>query len=110
MTDVTENIGLDLWMRSGLIGLGLFVLALFFSLFDGLQAWRLHPDRMVAVLALALVAVVVGFVAKGMVESIFEKYRLATMLGLSLGHVAQRGDIGRRHDLALRRVHAYGEV
>jgi O-antigen ligase len=110
MTDVTENIGIDLWMRSGLIGVGLFVLALFFSLFDGLTAWRQHPDRMVAVLALAMVAVVSGFVAKGMVESIFEKYRLATMLGLSLGMLRSAVTSAGGTRLALRRVHAYGEV
>ena len=110
MTDVTENIGLDLWMRAGLVGLGLFVLALFFSLFDGLVAWRLHPDRMVAVLALALVAVVVGFVAKGMVESIFEKYRLATMLGLSLGMLRSAVTSAGGTRMALHRAHAYGEV
>jgi O-antigen ligase len=110
MTDVTENIGLDLWMRAGLIGLGLFILALFFSLFDGLVAWRLHPDRMVAVLALALVAVVVGFVSKGMVESIFEKYRLATMLGLSLGMLRSAVTSAGGARLALGRTHVYGEV
>ncbi|HUI03557.1 MAG TPA: hypothetical protein VLZ77_08440 [Acidimicrobiales bacterium] len=84
-TDISENIGLDLWLHTGLIGLVLFLLALVVSLVNGFTAWRLHPDRMVAVLALALVAVVVGFIAKGQVESIFENYRLATVLGLSLG-------------------------
>jgi O-antigen ligase len=110
MTDVTENIGIDLWLRAGLIGLGLFVLALALSVFDGFVAWRLHPDRMVAVLALALLAVVVGFVAKGMVESIFEKYRLATMLGLSLGMLRSAVTSAGGTGMALRRTHAYGEV
>jgi O-antigen ligase len=110
MTDVTENIALDLWLRAGLIGLGLFVLALLFSLYDGLVVWRLHPDRMVAVLALALVAVVVGLVAKGMVESIFEKYRLATMLGLSLGLLRSAVTSAGGSRLASRRAHAYQEV
>jgi len=110
MTDVTENIGLDLWLRAGLIGLGLFLLALFFSVFDGFVAWRIHPDRMVAVLALALVAVVVGLVAKGMVESIFEKYRLATTLGLSLGMLRSAVTSAGGTRLARRRAHAYGEV
>jgi O-antigen ligase len=110
MTDVTENIGLDLWMRAGLIGLGLFILAFVLSVFDGLMVWRLHPDRMVAVLALALVAVVVGFVAKGMVESIFEKYRLATMFGLSLGLLRSAVTSAGGTRLALGRTHSYGEV
>jgi O-antigen ligase len=110
VTDVTENIGLDLWMRAGLIGLGLFVVALLLSLFEGLAAWRLHPDRMVAVLALALVAVIVGLIAKGMVESIFEKYRLATMLGLSLGLLRSAVTSSGAPRLTMRRSRAYEEV
>ncbi|HEY7946344.1 MAG TPA: O-antigen ligase family protein, partial [Acidimicrobiales bacterium] len=68
-TDLTENIGLDLWLRTGLIGLGLFLLALLTSLVNGFATWRLHPDPTVAVLALALFAVVIGMIAKGQVES-----------------------------------------
>ena len=84
-TDLTENIGLDLWLRTGLIGLGIFLLALVVSLVSGFATWRMHPDPMVAVFALALFAVVVGMIAKGQVESIFENYRLATLFGISLG-------------------------
>ncbi|HXQ58838.1 MAG TPA: O-antigen ligase family protein [Acidimicrobiales bacterium] len=110
VTDVTENIGLDLWMRAGIIGLGLFALALLLSLADGLAAWRGHPDRMVAVLALALVAVVIGLVGKGMVESIFEKYRLATMLGLSLGLLRSAVTSAGGPRLTMRRARTYEEV
>jgi O-antigen ligase len=110
MTDVNENIGLDLWLRSGIIGLLLFTLAFVLSIADGLAAWRNHPDRMVAVLGLALVAVIVGFVSKGMVESIFEKYRLATMLGLSLGMLRSVVTSGRGHWQSLRGTYAYGKV
>jgi hypothetical protein len=84
-TDITHNIILDLLMRTGLIGLILFLSALGVSLYGGVQVWRRHPDRFVAVLALGLVAVILGLVSKGMVESIFEKYRLASLLGLMLG-------------------------
>jgi hypothetical protein len=51
----------------------------------GWSAWRRHPDLVVAALGLAAVAAVAGILGKGMVESIFEKYRLATLLGLFLG-------------------------
>jgi len=85
MTDVSHNIGLDLWLRAGLIGLVIFLLALGASIVNGITTWRFHADPVVATLALALLAVVVGLVAKGMVESIFEKYREATLLGLTLG-------------------------
>lgn len=63
----------------------LFLLAVGFSLGDGLRAWRRHADGGAAALALGCVAVVAGLLAKGMVESLFEKFRLATLLGLLLG-------------------------
>ena len=84
-TDITHNIELDLWLHTGIIGVLLFLLALVVSLVQGFTTWHLHPDRLVAVLALALSAVVIGFIAKGQVESIFENYRLAALFGVSLG-------------------------
>ena len=84
-TGITENLELDLFLTAGIVGVLLFFLALGTSVVQGFMAWRLHPDRTVAVAALALVAIVVGFVAKGQVESIFENYRLATEWGLFLG-------------------------
>ena len=84
-TGIAENLELDLLLTSGVVGLVLFFLAMGVSVVDGFGAWRLHPDRTMAVAALALVAVVVGFMAKGQVESIFENYRLATEWGLFLG-------------------------
>ena len=71
--------------EGGLIGLLLFLVALSSLPVRRLGRLAPAPRPEVAVFALALVAVVVGFVAKGMVESIFENYRLATVLGLSLG-------------------------
>ncbi len=85
VTDITENIGLDLLLREGIVGLVFFLVALLVSLVNGMAVWRLHPDRMVGVFALALVAIVIGFMAKGQVESIFDNYREATFLGLTLG-------------------------
>jgi O-antigen ligase len=82
---LTEDIYLDLWLRTGLIGLGLFVLAVLVTFGEGFRTWRRDPDRMIAIFAIALVAVVLGFLVKGGFESIFEKYRLATMLGVLLG-------------------------
>jgi O-antigen ligase len=106
VTDLTENIGLDLWLRTGLIGLGLFLLALVMSLVNGFATWRLHPDRTVAVLALALVAVVIGLVAKGQVESIFENYRLATVFGLTLGMLRSAVTSGGGGPTAMRTYQA----
>ena len=84
-THLTHNIGLDLLVRTGVVGLMFFIGALCLSLAGGIRAWREHGDDRIAALAAACVAVVVGLMAKGMVESIFEKYRLAVFLGLSVG-------------------------
>lgn len=81
----TDDMYLDLAIRTGLVGLGLFLLATAVSLVDGFLVWRRHHDTMVAIFALSLVAVIVGLLVKGSVESILEKYRIATMLGLTLG-------------------------
>ncbi len=84
-TDVTHDLVLDLLLRMGVIGLSLFLLALSSSLRNGLVVVRRHPDDVVAALCAGLLAVVAGLLAKGMVESILEKYRIAVLLGLALG-------------------------
>lgn len=106
VTDLTENIGLDLWLRTGIIGLVLFLLALATSLVNGFATWRLHPDPAVAVLALALFTVVIGLVAAGQVESIFENYRLATVLGISLGMLRSAVTSGGGGPTAMRTYQA----
>lgn len=87
-TDLTHDIALDLLIRVGAIGLALFVIALAITLFDGIWVWLRHPDALVAAVALACACALCGLVAKGMVESIFEKYRLATLLGFLVGAIA----------------------
>lgn len=84
-SNITHNVGLDLLLRSGVIGLGLFVVAVGASLADGPPTWRTHTDPRLAGLALACTAGVLGLLTRGMVESILEEYRLATALGLLLG-------------------------
>jgi O-antigen ligase len=80
-----HNIVLDLWLRLGLVGLTIFVLALGDSVLGGLRAWRRHTDPRIAALALALVAVVAGLMATGSLEPLLDEYRFATLLGVSLG-------------------------
>jgi O-antigen ligase len=87
-TDLTHNIVFDLLMRVGAIGLGLFAIALCVTLVDGFKIWLNHLDTLIAALALASTCALAGLVAKGMVESIFEKYRLAMLLGFLVGAVA----------------------
>lgn len=84
-TNLTHNILLDLMVRTGVIGALLFLAALAGTLSGGWNAWRRQPDLVVAALGLAAIAAVGGILGKGLVESIFEKYRLATLLGLMLG-------------------------
>jgi hypothetical protein len=87
-SDLTHNIVLDLMLRVGAIGLSLFAIALGITLFDGVSVWFKHPDALVAAFALACACALSGLAAKGMVESIFEKYRLTTLLGLLVGAIA----------------------
>jgi O-antigen ligase len=84
-TNITHNIALDLLMRVGAVGLALFLVALLATLADGVRAWFRHPDALVAAVAMASVCALTGLAAKGMVESIFEKYRLAMLLGFLVG-------------------------
>jgi len=80
-----HNLGYDLLVRSGVVGLVLFTVAMGLSLRDGLRAWREHLDHRIAALALAAMAAAAGLLAKGMVESVLEKAKLATLLGVCVG-------------------------
>jgi O-antigen ligase len=85
LVDITHNILTDVLLRMGIVGLLFFLAATILSLRDGVRAWLRHHHQIGAALALGCTAVVVGLLAKGLVESIFEKYRIATLLGVMLG-------------------------
>jgi O-antigen ligase len=85
VTPYAHNIALDLWLRTGLIGLVLFVLALLVSLFGGLGAWRRNLDPVGGAVALALVAVAAGLFANALLQPLLDEYRLASLLGIMLG-------------------------
>jgi len=89
--DLTHNIFGDLLLRSGAVGLALFLLALGFTSVGLLRAWWTQGDDRAAAFALGAGAVVAGLIGKGMAESIFEKYRLAVMLGLAIGVMIAAG-------------------
>ncbi len=80
-----HDIVLDLWLRLGLIGLLSFLAALGASIAEGLRVWRRQTDPVVAGLALALVAVVVGLTVTGLLEPMLDEYRFVTLFGVSLG-------------------------
>lgn len=91
-----HNIGIDVLVRSGLVGLLLFLVALVCVLRDGLLAWFRHHDAAVAALAFGALVSIGGLLGKAMVESIFEKFRLATLFGLLLGVVASAAVSARK--------------
>lgn len=89
--DLTHNIFGDLLLRAGAVGLALFLLALGSTSIALLRAWWAQGDDRAAAFALGIGAVVAGLLGKGMAESIFEKYRLAIVLGLGLGVMLAAG-------------------
>ena len=84
-SDITHNIVLDLLLRTGIMGLALAASGVVVVWWRGTLTWRSHPDNRVAAWAIAAVTLSAGLLAKGLVESIFEKHRLALLLGLALG-------------------------
>lgn len=84
-TDITHNITTDLLLRTGVIGLLLFLAAVLASLRDALLGWAREVDARIAALALAAFCGLTGLVVKGLVESLFEKYRLAIVIGGLVG-------------------------
>lgn len=84
-SDLTHNIVLDLLRRTGAVGLLLAAASLLMLWAQAVGVWRRHLDDQVAALAIGAVALTGGLLMKGMVESIFEKNRLAVLLGLLLG-------------------------
>ncbi len=90
-----HNIGYDILTRSGLVGLGLFSLALVLSFREGLHAWRRHADSRVAALAVGAAIGACSLLAKGMFEDVLEKHRLATLTGMLLGVMVVAGQAVR---------------
>ena len=87
-SDIAHNIGLDLLRRTGIVGLALFVTAFVFSSRFVIRTWRVDADNHVAALSVAAWTLLLGLLAKGMFESIFEKNRLALLLGILVGIIA----------------------
>jgi hypothetical protein len=85
LTPYAHDLVLDLLLRLGIVGLLLYLAALFRLLFDGLGVWRLHPDPEVAAFALALVAILSGLFVYSLLEPVIDEYRLATLLGITAG-------------------------
>lgn len=90
-TDLTHNIFGDLMLRSGVVGLALFLLAFALTSIAVARTWWSQRSDRTAAFALGVGAAVAGLVGKAMAESLFEKYRLAAALGLGLGVMLSAG-------------------
>jgi O-antigen ligase len=90
-TDLTHNIFGDLLLRSGAVGLALFLLAFAMSSLAAARTWWSQQSDRTAAFALGIGAAVAGLVGKAMAESLFEKYRLAAALGLGIGVMLSAG-------------------
>lgn len=94
---LTHNVFLDQLLRTGIVGAAALALALGLTAAAGVRAaaaWR-TPD---AALALGATAALVGLVARGAVESVLEKPRLAVLLGLLVGLVSLVTRVQRERD------------
>jgi hypothetical protein len=74
-------------MRTGAVGLILFAIPVAIGLVLALRGWRGLADPRLAAVALGAGAAIGGLLAKGLVESIFEKYRLSIFLAVLFGVV-----------------------
>jgi hypothetical protein len=84
-SDVTDDVYADLLLRTGLVGVSLWATVVLTAVWGGIRAWRTQLDERVAALGLASAGAVTGLMAAGIGESIFEKYRIAVMVGVALG-------------------------
>lgn len=90
----SHDIVLDLLMRSGIVGLALFVAAVALSLREGWRLWHSTTDPLVAGVALGASAGIAGLLALGIVESLFDQVRIVIVFGFLLGCLT----VAHRHE------------
>lgn len=111
ITNLTHNIALDLLVRTGVVGLALFLMAASLSIRDSLVAWFRETDARIAALIIASCATFFGLITKGMFESLFEKYRLALLMGGLIGlSVSFATELLHAHDTVREPLPLHGEV
>jgi O-antigen ligase len=101
--DETNNIILDLLLRTGVVGVVLFLAALASTVAAGLRAWSTAAADVAPVAAMAT-AVLAGFMAKGMVESVLNEYHLTPLLGLLAGLAISAAAASRTAPVARREL------
>jgi O-antigen ligase len=83
-----HNLALDIWLRTGFLGVGLMSIALGVTVWTAASVWRGPSSDKVAAIAIAGLLGVLGWLAKALVEPALDKFRLSLLLGLALGFVA----------------------
>ncbi len=103
-----HNIVLDLGMRVGVVGLGLFIAAVWVTTAAGLRTWRNADSTIVAAVAAAGTICMWAVISKGMVEPALDKFRLSLSMGISIGLVmaAYRPQLLAEEDVPLVETNA----
>ena len=83
--DLTHDIFLDMLLRTGMVGLFFLLVAITSTAVAGLRAVYRHVSPRIGALGVAGTALVLEMVTRGAVESIFEKERLAILVGVAVG-------------------------
>jgi O-antigen ligase len=83
-----HDIAIDLAVTTGVTGLALFGFALTASLWSAFVTWRIGRNGAISAMALAAGILILQLIAKGLFESVFQKYRLALIFGLFIGIIA----------------------
>jgi hypothetical protein len=86
-SNLTHDIFLDEFLRGGAVAVLLLVVAFGTAIGVGVSVYRGSADPLLAALAGAAAASLVGLLVRGSVESIFEKERLCPLMGLLFGLV-----------------------
>lgn len=82
-----HNVVLDIWMRTGIVGVVLIAAAVVATLLLAFRRWRTERDPQRAAVVLGAAVVIIGIFSKAMVETALDKFRLSTALGIALGMV-----------------------
>ena len=99
-TATFHNVGFDIAVRSGLVGLGLLVFALISSLFDARRVWLHHSLNTIATLTLAATVAIAALGSRSFVSSTFERSRVVAALFIAIGIIlAARRDLEARPSL-----------
>ncbi len=81
-----HNVILDIGMRVGLVGLLVYLSALWVTLSGAIRVWRSDVRNSVAAFGMGGALIVIGIFAKAMVEPL-DKFRLALAMGIGVGLV-----------------------